>query len=37
MARTRGRGGGEARGNKGRGGNKGIKGIRGKEAYLETN
>jgi hypothetical protein len=37
MIRTRGRGGGEARGNKGRGGNKGIKGIGGKEAYLKTN
>jgi hypothetical protein len=37
MARTRGRGGGKARGNKGRGGNKDIKGIGGKEACLETN
>jgi hypothetical protein len=37
MARTRGREGDKARGNKGRGGNKGIKGIRGKEAYLKTN
>ena len=36
MARTRGRGGDKAKGNKGRGGNKGIKGIRGKEAYLKT-
>jgi hypothetical protein len=36
MARTRGRRGGKARGNKGRGGNKDIEGIRGKEAYLKT-
>jgi len=37
MARTRGRGGGKARGNKGRGGNEGIEGIGGKEACLKTN
>jgi hypothetical protein len=37
MARTKGRGGGKAKGNKGRGGNKDIEDIRGKEAYLETN
>ena len=34
MARTRGRGGGKARGNKDRGDRGGI---RGKEAYLKTN
>jgi len=36
MARTGGRGGGEAGGNEGRGGNEGIEGTGGKEACLET-